>query len=140
MLRRELVKRRSKKVVRVEIVGTGVDVWVGDEGHRWVTRTEKQAVSLFWRKLNGFLRQGYRETGRSLSRREFLLDDGRARKFWNIELDGATHTVRFGRAGSAGQTQTKTFATKEAAEKSYEKLIAGKIRQGYEEIDSRRHK
>jgi predicted DNA-binding WGR domain protein len=68
---------------------------------------------------------------RTMSRQEFQLVEGSSRKFWAIERHGLRHTVQFGRIGSAGQTQTKEFATEEEAQKSYEKLIAEKVKKGY---------
>ena len=67
-------------------------------------------------------------------RREFELRDGKSEKFWAIRLDGAAHTVEFGRIGTAGQTQTKEFDSEDAAKKSCEKLIAEKTKKGYVEV------
>src|SRR5439155_409904 len=50
--------------------------------------------------------------------------------------DGKDHTVQFGRVGTAGQTQTKEFATEAEAQKAYEKLVAEKLRKGYVEAGS----
>jgi predicted DNA-binding WGR domain protein len=41
--------------------------------------------------------------------------------------------VQFGRVGTKGQTQTKTFATPEAAAREREKLIRSKLAKGYAE-------
>jgi predicted DNA-binding WGR domain protein len=71
-----------------------------------------------------------------MSRREFQLIEGRSRKFWAIELDGNRHTIAFGRIGTAGQTQTKEFASEEAARQSCEKLIAEKQKKGYQEVQT----
>src|SRR2546423_14803726 len=54
--------------------------------------------------------------GGRIPRREYQLVEGTAKKFWAIELDGTTHTVPFGRIGTAGQTQTKEFKTPEEAQ------------------------
>ncbi len=35
--------------------------------------------------------------------REFGFQVGSSKKFWRIEVEGAAHTIRFGRIGSAGQ-------------------------------------
>ncbi len=69
-----------------------------------------------------------------MSRREFQLIEGAIRKFWCIELDGTAHTVRFGRIGTAGQSQTKEFATTDEAKTSHDKLIAEKLKKGYSEM------
>ena len=41
--------------------------------------------------------------------RTFTLSDAKSHKFWNIELQGQSFTVTYGRQGTAGQTQTKKF-------------------------------
>ncbi|MDX3660738.1 DUF4132 domain-containing protein [Streptomyces sp. ID05-26A] len=63
-------------------------------------------------------------------RRWELVADGSA-KFWEIEQDGATVTVRFGRLGAAGQTQTKELASAETATAHVAKLVAEKEKKGY---------
>ena len=67
-----------------------------------------------------------------MSRREFQLVEGTSRKFWAIELDGKAHTVRFGRIGTTGQSQRKEFPTDAEAEASHVKLIAEKVKKGYD--------
>jgi predicted DNA-binding WGR domain protein len=69
-----------------------------------------------------------------MSRREFQLVEGSSKKFWAIELSGQSHTVTYGRIGTAGQTQTKDFDSADAAKKSYEKQIAQKEKGGYVEV------
>src|SRR4051794_25182679 len=68
-----------------------------------------------------------------MSRREFLLIEGTSRKFWTIELDGSTHSVHFGRIGTAGQASRKEFATEAEARASHDKLVAEKLKKGYTE-------
>ncbi|GHH35135.1 DUF4132 domain-containing protein [Lentzea cavernae] len=63
-------------------------------------------------------------------RRWELVADGSA-KFWEIEQDGATVTVRFGRLGTTGQTQTKELASAEAATAHVTKLVSEKEKKGY---------
>jgi predicted DNA-binding WGR domain protein len=41
--------------------------------------------------------------------------------------------VRFGRLGTAGQSQTKTFADEAKAKRETESLIAEKVKKGYVE-------
>ena len=65
--------------------------------------------------------------------RTFTNQEGTSNKFWTIEVDGAEHTVHFGRIGTDGQTKTKSFATPEKAQAEYEKLIAEKTGKGYQE-------
>jgi len=68
-----------------------------------------------------------------MSRREFEFSDDKSNKFWTIELDGKSFTVHYGRIGTNGQTQTKEFASPEAAKKEYDKLVAEKVKKGYKE-------
>jgi len=68
--------------------------------------------------------------------RDFELVEGASNKFWKITVDGVDQTVHYSRTGTAGQTQTKTFASAELARASGEKLIAEKLRKGYSEISS----
>jgi len=63
--------------------------------------------------------------------RHLAYSDGGAHKFWKIELNGCSHTVTFGRIGTAGQTQTKEFADDAAARKAFDKLVAEKLKKGY---------
>jgi uncharacterized protein (TIGR02996 family) len=65
--------------------------------------------------------------------RSFTYTDDKSNKFWNIEVQGRSFTVTFGKVGSKGQTQTKDFADAKAAEKEAGKLIVKKIMKGYQE-------
>src|SRR4051812_47706463 len=66
--------------------------------------------------------------------RSFQYSDAKSHKFWTIDVSGAAFTVAFGKVGSAGQTQTKTFPTAEKARAEADKLIAEKTRKGYVEL------
>ncbi|MEZ4376562.1 MAG: DUF4132 domain-containing protein [Polyangiaceae bacterium] len=65
--------------------------------------------------------------------RQLVFEDGSSHKFWDIVLDGSSHTVRFGRVGTDGQTQTKDFGSKDEARKAFDKLVAQKLKKGYED-------
>jgi predicted DNA-binding WGR domain protein len=65
--------------------------------------------------------------------RQFTFAEGTSNKFWNITLDGLTHTVQYGRVGTVGQAQEKAFDSDEEARVSYTKLIAEKVKKGYVE-------
>jgi predicted DNA-binding WGR domain protein len=56
---------------------------------------------------------------------------GNSSKFWEITLNGNSFTVRFGRIGTPGQTQSKSFADPARASREMEKLIAEKVKKGY---------
>ena len=66
-------------------------------------------------------------------KRYFEFVDENSAKFWEISSDDKTVTVRFGRIGANGQTQTKTLADADAAAKHAEKLIKEKTAKGYRE-------
>jgi uncharacterized protein (TIGR02996 family) len=65
--------------------------------------------------------------------RTFVFTDDKSNKFWNIELQGKSFTVTFGRVGTKGQTQTKPFATDAMAKTEHDKLVAEKLKKGYVE-------
>ncbi len=71
----------------------------------------------------------------SVQTRRFELTEGASSKFWEIEVRGAEHTVRFGRIGTQGQSRTKAFASAEAASRDAEQLIEEKTRKGYVAAD-----
>jgi uncharacterized protein (TIGR02996 family) len=58
---------------------------------------------------------------------------GASPRFWNIEVQGNAFIVSFGKAGSKGQTQRKTFPDAARAQKAAEKLIKEKLAKGYRE-------
>jgi uncharacterized protein (TIGR02996 family) len=66
--------------------------------------------------------------------RRFEFKYAKSHKFWEIELEGDAYTVRYGRFGTDGQVQTKTFASAEKAETAAEKIIAEKVKKGYAEV------
>jgi predicted DNA-binding WGR domain protein len=65
--------------------------------------------------------------------RHFEFIGGSSRKFWEISLSGNSFTVRFGRIGTVGQSQTKTFADAARAKREAENLVAEKLKKGYVE-------
>lgn len=64
----------------------------------------------------------------------FEFNDGKSSKFWEIEVAGAQFTVRYGKIGTAGQSQVKEFPDAAAASKAADKLIAEKAGKGYQEV------
>ncbi|MDI7215213.1 WGR domain-containing protein [Leptospira santarosai] len=59
--------------------------------------------------------------------------DDKSDKFWNIEVDGNSFTVTYGKTGTVGQTQTKSFDDEKKCLKEAEKLLAEKLKKGYVE-------
>ncbi len=66
--------------------------------------------------------------------RRFEFAEGKSNKFWEIVLDNNKVTVRYGRIGTAGQTNVKDFADPAAAAKHAAKLIEEKTGKGYVEV------
>ena len=66
--------------------------------------------------------------------RRFEFKDSRSYKFWEIVVEGNAFTARYGRVGTDGQVQTKSFASPEKAAAAAEKKIAEKVRKGYAEV------
>ncbi len=54
-------------------------------------------------------------------------------RFWQIAVDGAAHTIRFGRKGEEGQTLQRSFKDGAEAAADAERLLREKLRQGYRE-------
>ena len=63
--------------------------------------------------------------------RKLIFMDANSSKFWNIVLEGNSHTVNYGRTGTDGQTKTKEFDDAQKAQASFEKLVKQKIGKGY---------
>jgi len=59
--------------------------------------------------------------------------DGNSDKFWQIEVSGNEYTVTYGRNGTSGTSQTKTFTDNDECLKVAEKLLNEKIKKGYSE-------
>lgn len=69
-----------------------------------------------------------------MPRYEFV--EGSSSKFWEIELEGNAFTVTYGKIGTDGQTSTKEFDDEAKARKEYDKIIASKVKKGYELVAS----
>jgi uncharacterized protein (TIGR02996 family) len=65
--------------------------------------------------------------------RTFQLSDATSHKFWNIDVKDKSFTVTFGKIGTAGQSQTKTFKDAATAQAEADKLIKEKTKKGYQE-------
>lgn len=66
--------------------------------------------------------------------RRFEFIEGTSSKFWEVSTSGTNVTVRYGRIGTNGQTQTKSFTSPTAAAQHAEKQIASKLSKGYREL------
>ena len=61
----------------------------------------------------------------------YELVDGSSAKFWEINLNGDSFDVCYGRIGTAGTSSTKVFDSPEKAEAEYNKMIKSKTKKGY---------
>jgi predicted DNA-binding WGR domain protein len=66
-------------------------------------------------------------------KRRFEYVGGSSAKFWEVETDAGTVTVRYGRIGTPGQRQVKIFPVSIAAQNHAEKLVKQKLAKGYVE-------
>jgi DNA ligase 1 len=67
-------------------------------------------------------------------KRRFEFTEGTSNKFWEAVVDRNRVTVSYGRIGTSGQTETKSFPDSAAAQKHADKKIQEKINKGYMEI------
>jgi len=66
--------------------------------------------------------------------RRFEFAEGNSHKFWEVAIQGVEVTVRYGKVGSQGQHNAKSFADEAAARKHADKLIEEKRGKGYTEV------
>lgn len=65
--------------------------------------------------------------------RRFELVEGTSSKFWEVEQDASDLNIRWGRIGTQGQSQTKSFADEAKAAAALTKLVNEKTGKGYTE-------
>lgn len=68
--------------------------------------------------------------------RRFEYKDARSYKFWEIEIEGTSFTVRYGKVGTEGVTQSKAYPNADKATAEAEKKIREKTSKGYAEVAS----
>jgi DNA ligase-1 len=66
--------------------------------------------------------------------RRFEMVDGGSAKFWEVTVTGSAFAVRYGRIGTNGQTQVKSFTSPAEASSAAEKLVSEKVGKGYREV------
>lgn len=66
--------------------------------------------------------------------RRFEYSAGGSDKFWEIELDDKSFVVTYGRIGTKGLAQTKTFGSPQIAQAEHDKLVQEKLKKGYVEV------
>ena len=64
-------------------------------------------------------------------KRRFEYSEGSSNKFWEVKVEKASVTVCFGRIGTSGQVQTKSFGDSATAQRHADKLISQKLGKGY---------
>ena len=72
--------------------------------------------------------------------RRFEFEEGSSKKFWDISVEGADVTTRWGRIGTEGQQKSKTFASAAAAKAEHDKLVKEKVGKGYIELTAAKPK
>lgn len=68
-----------------------------------------------------------------MSWKRFEFCSGTSNKYWEICVETSAVRVRYGRIGTAGQSQTKPFPTRRDAKDEAERLIRTKLKKGYVE-------
>jgi DNA ligase-1 len=68
------------------------------------------------------------------SSRRFEFVEGTSRKFWEITHNRNEVTVRYGRIGTGGQSNSKQFPDEQAARTHASRLIDEKLGKGYQEV------
>ena len=69
-----------------------------------------------------------------MTTRRFEFVSGSSAKFWEVTTDNREVTVRYGRIGTNGQTQRKSFTSPAAAAQHADKQVAAKLAKGYREL------
>jgi DNA ligase 1 len=70
----------------------------------------------------------------TIDKRRLQFSEGNSQKFWQISLNGSEVTVQFGKIGTTGQRQTKSFADAAQAREHAAEKISEKLRKGYVEV------
>jgi uncharacterized protein (TIGR02996 family) len=69
--------------------------------------------------------------------RRFEYEDSKSHKFWEVTVEGNAFTVRYGKVGTEGQTQTKSYKDAAKAAVEAEKKVAEKTKKGYVEVEAK---
>ena len=64
---------------------------------------------------------------------------GSHRKFWSVEVVGCHYLATYGRIGTTGQTQVKTFYAASEAERKAREMIDEKTGKGYTRVTDNAH-
>jgi len=66
-------------------------------------------------------------------KKAFTYQDEKSNKFWTIDYSGMTIGVHYGKNGTIGKYEIKEFSSQEDCEIEAKKLIASKMKKGYQE-------
>lgn len=127
-----VTKRLLAVIEGVDVTSGHADDFDEDEEEAWDTLSDAQdVVEIVPEKTLelDIVKEATDNTSSTVRRLEFHSD--KSSKFWEIKINGAEHTVRFGRIGSKGQSRTKAFANEDAAKSDCERLIREKHQKGY---------
>lgn len=80
----------------------------------------------------------YQNLGGVMAYLEFIGEDEQrgveeSAKFWEVTQNGKNLHIHFGRIGTKGQNQDKSFDSADEAKAEMEKLVKSKIKKGYVE-------
>lgn len=71
-----------------------------------------------------------------MSKRRFELVESGASKFWEVTSAGSSFDVAWGKIGTSGQSQTKSFDNDALAAQALAKLVKEKVGKGYVEVSA----
>ena len=69
----------------------------------------------------------------------YTLIEGRHCKFWTVEVINVHYLATYGRIGTKGQTQVKTFGSHVQAVAMADKMIREKLNKGYQQVSNSDH-
>jgi uncharacterized protein (TIGR02996 family) len=75
-----------------------------------------------------------------MGKARYEFSEGSSNKFWEIELSGTSFTTSHGRIGTPGATLVKDWDDEDTAKKEYDKLVAQKVKKGYELVSGKPEK
>jgi len=67
--------------------------------------------------------------------KRFEFKEGTSNKFWEIWIDGKETTTRWGKIGTEGQSQSKSWKDSRESTTERDKIVKEKLAKGYKEIN-----
>lgn len=153
MRRFEFVQGTSNKFWEVTVDGSSLTTSWGRIGTKGQSKTKsfdspESAIQAQDKLVAEKLKEGYVEVGAapvapaaSPSKRRFELADGRSNRFWEIVLFGNVIQLRWGEtkrnAPPQESQETRCLASADEARTLHDQLVAGKLGEGFGEVESR---